>query len=503
MKWQLGRSHREVSRSCRLSHGSVAAYLERAKRASLTWEKVQSHDDAALENLLYPAPQSRANGWIEPDWSQIYVERKRPGVTMLLLWEEYRAEHGEQGYGYSRFCQLYREYRGRLNVTMRQEHKAGEKLFVDWAGQKVALVDRSTGEVCEASLFVAAFGASQHTYAEATLGETLHEWIRVHSNALEFFGGCPEILVPDNTKTAVKSPCRYDPDLNRTYQDFADHHGVAVIPTRIKKPKDKAKVENAVLQAERWILARLRNQTFFDLASLNRAIRKLLTDLNDRPRKALHGATRRTLFEQLDRPVLKPLPRERYTFANFKPVRVGRDYHVELDRHYYSVPYQLVGLELDLKATAHLVEVFHKARPVARHRRSSTPGHTTLEEHMPKSHRAYKGWSPQRFIKWAEKTGPWTAELAGRIMASKRHPEQGYRACFGLIGLAKRYGSERLERASKRSLDLKSPSYKSVKSILRSGLDKEPIKEESATASTGLVHSNIRGAGYYEQETHS
>lgn len=496
LKWSLGRSHREVVRSCSIGQGTVSEFLRRAR--GLSWEEVQEMDDRELEDRLYPPPTAGSGPRPEPDWAEVYQELKRPGVTLLLLWEEYRTD-SPHGYGYSWFCDHYRAFRRTLDATLRQDYKAGELLLVDYAGQTIPVVDRHTGEIREAQLFVACLGASQYIYAEATWGQTLPEWIEAHVHALEFLGGSTEILVPDNTKTGVRSPCRYEPEINPTYAEMARHYGIAVIPTRVRKPRDKAKVENAVLQAERWVLARLRKRTFFHLADLNRAVGELVAKLNDKTRKDL-GLSRRQLYEKLDRPALRPLPTERYRFASWKKVRVAPDYHVELLRHYYSVPYQLIGQQLDLRASARTVEIFHKARSVARHARSAGPGHTTVAEHMPKSHQHYLEWTPERLVRWARKSGEATAEVVTTILESKRHPQQGFRSCLGLLSLERRYDAERLEAACRRALLIRSPSYRSVKSILRAGLDQKPLAQEEQTATQRVEHQNIRGAAYYQEE---
>ncbi len=499
LKWKLGRTHRETQRACGVSQGTVAEYLQRAK--GLTWCEVRSMDDAELEARLYPAvPHSRVPRPM-PDWAEIYREHRRPGVTLLLLWEEYKADHLD-GYGYSRFCELYRAFTKKLDVTMRQDYKAGEVLQVDWAGQTISIHDRHSGEVHEASLFVACLAASQYTFAHASWDQTLPEWIDCHVRTWDFLGGVSDLVVPDNTKTAVKSPCYYEPELNRTYAEMAEHYGVAVVPTRVRKPRDKAKVENAVLQTERWILARLRNHTFFSLAEANQAIRELLSRLNDRQRKDL-GASRRELYEKLDRPALRSLPGERYRFAEWKKVRVGCDYHVEHKKHFYSVPYQLVSTELDLRATAHTVEVFHKGKQVAVHSRARGPGHITVTEHMPKSHQSIRGWTPKGLLKKAQETGEATRDVVETILTTKRHPQQGFRSCLGLMRLEKRYGAQRLEAACQRALRISSPSYKNVKSILQSGLDQQPFEVEPSAPTSGLEHPNIRGQAYYQEETPS
>lgn len=495
--WVLGLSHRQVERSVRVAHGTVVNYLRRATVAGLTWEEVEGLDDGELERRLFPSScGAPVRGKPEPEWRGIQKELKRKGVTLSLLWQEYR-EGEPEGYGYSRFCQLFRAWQGRVDVALRQDYRAGEKLLVDYAGQTVPIVDRETGEVEEAQIFVAVLGASSYTYAEATASQTLADWIGSHVQCLEFLGGVPELVVPDNLKSAVSKPCRYDPEINRTYADLAEHYGVAVVPARAGKPRDKAKAESGVLQVTRWILARLRDETFFSLRQLNTRIAELLVELNDRPLKGL-GQSRRELYEQLDRPALKPLPASRYVLAEWKKVRVGPDYHVELAGHYYSVPYQLVRQQLDLRACSATVEVFHRGKRVAAHARTGRRGrHTTVAAHMPKAHQAYLDWTPKRLVDWGRKTGRSTAAVVEAILVSRPHPQQGFRACLGLLRLGERYGAERLEAACRRAQAIGSCSYQSVKSILQAGLDRQPLAEPAPELAP-VAHRNVRGAEYYQ-----
>lgn len=493
-----GLSNREIGRICSIAHSTVANYLSRASAAGLKWPLPEDVDDAKLEGLLFPPPPHPSTKRPLPDWSEIHKELKRKGVTLSLVWEEYKSEHPD-GYQYSRFCELYRKWRGRLNVWMRQDHKAGEKLFVDYSGHKVDVVDPATGEAREAEIFVAVMGASNYTYVEATWSQSLPDWIASHKRAFAYFGGVPELEVVDNLKSGVTSPCRYEPDLNPTFQDMASHYGVAILPARVRSPKDKPKVEVGVQMVGRWILAALRNRTFFSLDELNRAISELLEKLNNRPLKKLSG-TRRSLFESLDKPALKPLPLVPYQYAEWKKARVHIDYHVEVDRHYYSVHYQMVGKKLDIRITANTIECFHRGKRVASHRRSfKKGGHTTLPEHMPKSHREYLKWTPQRLLNWAAKVGPSVEELAQLIMKSRAHPQQGFRSILGILRLTKTYGDERLEAACKRALAINAKSFKSVKSILKNGLDRRALKERETDPSP-VRHHNIRGAQYYSSQ---
>lgn len=497
LKWKLGLSHRQVRRSVQIGHGTVCDYLQRAKVEGLSWEQVEGFEDAELEERLFPRRQARQGERELPDWPKVHQELKKKSVTLSLLWQEYR-DSDPEGYGRSRFCQLYRIWEGQLDLCLRQNYKAGKWLFVDYAGQTMGVIDRASGELREAQIFVAVLGASNYTYAEATWSQDLDDWIGSHVRTFEALGGVSELVVPDNLKSGVTKACRYEPEVNRTYAEFAEHYGVAVLPARVRKPRDKAKVENGVLQVERWILARLRNQRFFSLRELNVAIAELLVELNDKPLEVL-GVSRRELFEQVDRPALEPLPYRDYEPSEWKKVRVAADYHVEFEGHYYSVPYQLVGKQLDLRATAHTVEVLDRGRRVAAHRRDRCRGgHTSLVEHMPKAHQKHLEWTPRRLIEWANKTGKATAELTESIMLSHSHPQQSFRPCLGLMHLGETYGAERLEAACRRALAIRGLSYKSVQSILKSGLDQEPLSEPVETQP--IEHDNVRGAGYYQAE---
>lgn len=497
LKWENNLSNRQIAKSCSISHSTAKDYLHRAELAGLSWPLDPKLDDAAIENLLFPLiKKQRSNRGRMPNMEYLYQEMKKKGVTLQLLWYEYKQDNPD-GYQYSQFCHLYRQWVNKLDVTLRQQHRAGEKLFLDYAGQTVPIIDPATGEIHEAQIFIAALGASNYTFAEATLGQDLPSWIRSHVHAFEFFGGIPYILVPDNLKAGVTNPCRYEPDINPTYQDLAEHYGTTVIPARPGKPRDKAKVESAVLVAERWILAALRNHTFFSLTDLNKAIREKLSELNNRRFQKLN-TTRKILYETIDKPALKPLPAQPYQYADWKKARVNIDYHIEIDRHYYSVPYQLVREQVDVRLTATTVEVLFKNRRVAAHKRSYVPGgFTTVKEHMPKSHQRYLAWTPSRIIKWAGKNGPNIQKLVTRILENRPHPEQGFRSALGIVRLSKHYTPERVEKASIRALAIGACSYKSVKSILKNGLDRQPLLFEQPEETQPPAHHNIRGRHYY------
>lgn len=497
LKHEQGLHHRAIARACGVGVGTVSEYLQRVQQAGLGWPLPPELDDAGLEARLFTAP-APARERAAPDWSWIHQELKRAGVTLSLLWQEYREVHAD-GYGYSQYCELYRRWAGNLRPSMRQQHRAGEKTFIDFSGKRPHLVDRRTGEEIPVEFFVAALGASCYTYAEATETQKLHDWISAHTRMAEYFGGTTEIWVPDQLKSGVTRPCRYEPGVNRSYQELAAHYGAVVVPARPGKAKDKAKVEVMVLVAQRWILARLRNRTFFELAELNAAIRELLEDLNGRPLQKL-GVSRRELWQRLDRPALKPLPQGRYELAQWKTCGVNIDYHIEIARHPYSVPYQLVGQQVEARYTASVVEIYYKGRRLDSHRRRYDHQPSTKPEHMPSSHRAHAEWTPSRLIHWAEKTGPATGRLVEGILRSRPHPEQGYRACLGLMRLGRHYGAERLEAACNRAEQLRSYSYRTVKNILASAQDRLPFEDEPAALAPTPSHENIRGAHYYAAE---
>jgi transposase len=490
-----GHSQRAIARSVGIGQSTVGDCLQRARLAGISWPS--ELDDRALEHALYPPPPPR--GSVErpiPDWAVVHGELRRKGVTLFLLWEEYKAAHPE-GYQYSWFCHAYRAWASKLDVVMRQVHRAGEALFVDYAGHSVGVIDRATGEVREAAIFVAVLGASNYTFAEATWSQSLENWIGSHQRAFAFFGGVPEIVVPDNLRSAVTRPHRYEPQLNPTYAEMAAHYGVAVLPTRVARPRDKAKVEVGVQLVERWILARLRHQRLFSLEALNGAIAELLEALNARPFRKLPGS-RRTLFETLDAPTLKPLPAQPYVFATWKKGRVNIDYHIEIERHYYSVPYQLVREAVEARVSAHTVEIFHRGKRVASHvRAANVGGYTTVNAHMPRPHREFLEWTPQRLVRWANKTGPATAAIVAQILASRRHPQQGFRSCLGILRLGKTYGDDRLEAACRRALHIGALSFKSIDSILRNQLDRQPLPDTPAHNTLPLLHANLRGPDYF------
>jgi len=498
LKWAEGRRHRHIARALRVGVGTVSGVVRAAGAAGLDWARVDALSEAALEAALYGAAR-RALRTPLPEPAAMDLELKQPGVTLQLLHVEYRESHPD-GYGYTQFCDHYRRWKRTQRVVMRQVHRAGEKLFTDFAGQRPQWLDPATGEGHAVELFVAVLGASNLTYAEALESQRVPHWIAAHTRAVEYCGGVPAMVVPDQLKAAVTGPCRYEPTIQRTFEEWAAHTGTVILPARPAHPRDKAKVEAGVLVAERWILARLRHQQFFSLAELNARIAELLEDLNARVMRR-YGKSRRTLFEELERAALGALPAERFTYAEWTRVKVSIDYHVQVDHAYYSVPYRLVGEHLEARLAAATVELFQRGERVAAHARAGRRGqYRTDAAHMPSAHRQHHDWSPSRLIAWAAKVGPSTAALVEAILADRPHPEQGYRSCLGLMRLARGYGAERLEAAAARALAARARSYKHVESILKHGLDRLPARTTAAPSSTtppAAAHAHLRGKDYY------
>jgi transposase len=500
LKYEQRLPHRAIARACGIGVGTVGAYCHRARQAGLSWPLPAEWDDTQLEARLFRrvgAPIAVPRPL--PDMAWLHQELKHPGVTLQRLHLEYLAEHPD-GYRYSQFCRYYERWVRTLRPTMRQVHRAGDKVFVDFSGKRPVITDPGTGELIAVELFVGALGASSYVYAEACPSQELPAWIAAHVRMVEFFGGAPALFVPDNLLSGVTTACRYEPGINRTYLEFAEHYGAAVLPARAGRPRDKAVVEANVLVAQRWILAALRNRRFFSLAELNAAIWALLPSLNDRLMKHL-GVSRRQLFEQLDRPLLRPLPAARYEMGEWRRATVNIDYHVVAEHNYYSVPYQLVHQRVDVRLAAATVEIVLAGRRLASHRRLWGRGqYSTDPAHMPAAHRAHAEWTPSRLITWAGTTGPATADLVTTILATKPHPEQGYRACLGLMRLSKRHGPARLEAACTRATQLRAPSYRTVATILATGADRVPLADGPEPPAVLPTHANIRGSAYYTHE---
>lgn len=491
LKYESGLSHEKIARALSISKGVIAKYVRRLERTGLAPEELLGLPEDELLARLRPRPHVRA-ARVLPEYAHVHAELRRKGVTLALLWEEYRAAHaGEMTYAYTQFTEYYREYVASLRRSMRQVHRAGEKLFIDYAGMSVPYGDGGD----RAQVFVAVLGASNYTFSCATARQTLEDWCAALVRAFEYIEGSCELVVPDNARALIADPDRYEPQASATVLELAAHYRTTVLPARPYHPRDKAKAEVGVQVVERWILARLRNRRFDTLGEVDGAIADLLEDLNHRRFKKLEGM-RRSLYESVDRPALKPLPATRYEFARYRTVKVNIDYHVEFDAHYYSVPYGLARQLVEVRATAHTVEILHGGRRVAAHPRSYLAHKpTTLPEHMPAAHRAHLEWSPGRLVSWGLRVGPACAQLIGRILESRPHPEQGYRSCLGLLRLEKRFGTGRLEAACARALSLGNPRYRTVQAILQRGQEKVALAEEDAWSAP--EHANVRGPGYY------
>jgi transposase len=493
LKYDSRLSHQKIALAVGLSKGAIGKYVSIASAVGIRrWPLPDGVDEAALERRLFPSkgePQSR---YVEPDWFVVHQELKRKGVTLIRLWAEHEERVGERAHRYTQFSQRYRAWKLRQKRSMRQHHRAGEKVFIDHCGPTVPVIDRRTGEIRQAQIFVAVLGSSSYTFAEATWTQGLEDWIGSNARMLEFFGGVPELLIPDNLRSASTKASRYEPVVNETYLEFARHYATAVLPTRPRKPKDKAKAEAGVLLVERWILAAFRHHEFFSLNELNQAIAKLLVSLNERPFQR-RTESRLDLFNMLDRPALRPLPPNAYEYAIWRHAKVAPDYHVQFDGCYFSVPHSLVGQKVDLRITGTVVEVLSRSHRVATHQRDTAKRFHTLTEHMPSSHRRHAQWSPARFVSWATDIGVATTKIVRHLLENRPHPEHGYRSCLGILNLTKQYGKPRVEAACARALAAGSMTATSVRSILKQGLDQIPMEEPEQQQEL-LLHENVRGA---------
>ncbi|MBT7483336.1 IS21 family transposase [Candidatus Peregrinibacteria bacterium] len=486
---------REIAESCGVSHGTVNNYRSLIQEQKLSYSQLKHMSDTELEKIIKnKRGRKKQSDRPQPDFDYIHQELQRKGVTRQLLWEEYREFHPD-GYGRTQFCDLYNEWSQKLDLSMRQSHKAGEKMFVDYSGQTAQVTDPKTGEIKNAQIFVAVLGASNYTYAEASWSQKLPDFIASHVNAFRFFEGVPAMVIPDNLKSAVNKPCLYDPEINRSYHEMALHYGTVILPARVRKPQDKAKAEVGVQIVQRWILAAIRHRCFFSLEALNLEILDLLGKMNQKPFKKLKGS-RIERYEAYDYPNLKPLPQIPYTYAKWSKTRVSNDYHITLDNHYYSVPFTVVTQVVDIRSTPKTVEIFYQNKRIASHKRSQQPDEkTTVLGHMPKSHQMYLEITPSVITDWAVKTGEATHKVIQSIIANKGSEDAAYRTCLGVMRLNKLYPAERIEKACQRALDLGGCSYQSIKSILEKGLDQE--QPESIPATQPIVHENIRGKDYF------
>ena len=493
LRLQAGLSMRQIRDSLKLSLGAIQKVTRKAEEIGLDWQAIEQLDDQQLAGQFYPESDIRSSNQFQlPDWVEIYQELKRKGVTKLLLWEEYTQHYPNRCYSYSQYCTLYLDWLKKQRRSMRQTHRAGEKLFVDYAGQTVPIVSSSTGEIRTAQIFVAVLGASNYTFCEATWSQKLPDWINSHVRAFNFIGGVPAMVVPDNLKSAVTKACRYDPELNPSYQQLAAHYGTALVPARPLKPKDKAKAEVGVQIIERWILARLRHHTFFSLSELNVCIKALLKEVNNKPFKQFKG-TRQQWFDSIDKPALFPLPKQVYQYTDIKTVKVNIDYHIQYDDHFYSVPHHLVGEKLELHAKEHLIELYFHHQRITSHARKYHPGMTTVPEHMPVKHEKHHQWTPGRLMNWAKDIGDDVLLWIKTVLNQRQHPEQAYRVCLGLLNLSRGYPAERLNKAC--AIANKNSLYKlkHIKDILRSNQDQLVPENQESLPTLPQTHENIRG----------
>lgn len=498
LRYSADLSIRQISTSTKISVGSIQNILKLSEQQGLSWPLPDDLNDQTLALMLYPRSDATpCSKFQQPEWQEVHQELKRKGVTKQLLWEEYTQQYPNRCYSYSQFCARYADWLKRQKRSMRQTHCAGEKLFIDYAGPTVPIVCASSGEIRKASIFVAVLGASSYTYAEATWSQSLPDWLGSHVRTFEFFGGCPVLLVPDNLKSGVNKACRYEPELNPAYQQLASHYGIAVLPARPYKPKDKAKAEVGVQLVERWILAKLRHHTFFSLTELNQSIRTLLTELNEKPFKQWPGH-RRDWFERLDQPVLKPLPRHAYQYVEIKTAKVNIDYHIQYDQHLYSVPHHCVGESVEIHASERLIEVYFQNQRIASHIRQFRLGTTTEPTHMPEKHAHHQRWTPGRLMNWAQSLGPEVLLWVKTQLNRKAHPEQAYRVCLGLLNLQRSFPAERLNRAC--AIANRDGLYhlKNIKAILVNNRDQLADLSPEPTILLPQDHENIRGPGHFQ-----
>ena len=492
---EAGMSRRAIATSLGVSRDAVTDYLTRAAAARLGWPLPPEMDDAALEQRLFPPLSGKELARKpEPDWSVVHEELKRKGSTLHVLHEEYLAEY-PAGINYSLFCQRYQGFRKSLKSHMRQTYQAGERVFMDYAGPTVGIVDISSGEVRRAQIFVGVLGASNYIYAEAHWSQKLPDWIAAHVRMFEHFGGVPSVVVCDNLKSAVIKASRTEPVINAAYQNLADHYGTVILPARARKPKDKSKAENGVLIIERWILFRLRRRVFGSLGELNEAIRSLLADINLRPFQKLPG-NRQSAFESIDKPALLPLPEAKFEYAEFRKVRVGLDNYIDVDGRSYSVPYALRRREVEVRLTAATVEVIYKGERVASHARSTGDKPVSDPQHMEPAHRHFGLWNANESLEWAQQIGAQVHGFLQSLLAAARTHEHGYRATLAMKKLATEYGNERLNAACLRCIEIAATSTTSLRSILKNGLDQQPA-EKTKLQEAAFEHPNVRGSDYY------
>ncbi len=498
LHFESGMSANKIATSVNVARSVVQEYLRRARVHDLSWPLPAGMDDAQLENLLYPITV-QGQQYAEPDWQALHEQLKEKGITRELVWLDYKSDCGsgdKAPYSYQQYCRLYQAWSKNISVVMRQEHLAGEKLFVDFAGKTIPVVNPETGEVTFAQIFVAVMGASNYTFVTACESQKIDSWLAAHVQAFRFFGGVPELLIPDNLKSAVTRYHRYEPKLNERYYQFARHFGTTIIPARAGKPKDKAKVEKGVQFVETWIIGVLRKHTFFSFEELNKAISELLYRLNEKKFKKLSGC-RRSWFETLDRPALKQLPLNNFEDAEWLELTVGADYHVEVNRHFYSVPYTLKHKRVQARLTPTILEILYKGTRVASHIVRQEQGKaSTIDEHRPTAHQAVSKWTVERLLNWAARVGPGTKTLCAAIIDNSRHPSVGIQASLGLLSMHKEFGPERLEAACRHANQSGGWTIRNIRAYLKNGMDKRNVQLAIPDLKLG-VHENVRGESYY------
>ena len=494
LKYEAGLSNRAIAGACKISNSTVGLYLQRAEAAGLGWPLAEGDEEKLYQQLFPEKANPNESQRPLPNWEAVRKELRQKGVTLRLVWMEY-IERTPDGYQYSQFCEYYRRWKkAHVEPTRRREHVGGEQMQVDYAGMKVRITDPKSGKVSQAQVFVAVLPASNYTYAEAQESANQCNWNNGHVRAMAFFGGVPRIVVPDNLKTGVKKPNYYEPEINPAYQALAEHYHFVVLPARVRKPRDKGKVENSVQNVERWVLAPLRHRTFFSLAEANQAIRNQLELFNNRIMK-LSGRSRRQEFEEIDRPNLRPLPKTAYEYAERKTARVNLDYHVEFEHNLYSVPHNLIHQEVEIRATERMLEIFYQGKSVAVHLRGHRRGRFfTQSAHMPANHQFLEQVNASQLVQWGTAIGPQTTALIQATLKSRPFPEQAYRTCLGILSLSRKYAPHWVETACQTLLESRTCSYAALKAELEWLTEHAPATAEPEALP---AHENIRGHNYY------
>lgn len=496
-----GQSRKSIIKAVGVSKNTVKKYLQLIESNTWDHEWLLSLEDNELENLFSKPPQDHAERFMSLNSMMSYFsgELKRVGVNRWVLWGEYKSKYPD-GYSYSQFCFYLQQYEKAKSATMHFEHEPGDKIFIDYAGKKLSIVNRDTGEIKEVEVFVATLGFSQYTYVEASISQKKGSFIRSTENALHYIGGVPKVIVCDNLKSAVTKASRYEADINADFYDFANHYKTAILPTRSLKPKDKALVEKSVSIVYSRIYAKLRDMVFHTIEDLNMAIKELLKAYNN---ALFQGKdySRIHRFETEEKHLLSPLPPDRYQLKEYYEVQVQKTSHVQIskDKHYYSVPYRHIGDKVKIICDQSIVEIYYNTERIAIHSRSYIPyKYTTIKEHIPSTHQFVASWNPERFIKWATSIHPDVEQYIRKILDSKAYPEQTYRSCVGILTMEKKIGKERLIAACQRASYFQLYNYKIISNILKGNLEMLKPEEETSVQMILPLHENIRGAEYYQ-----